>query len=140
MASASSLVDFINADPGAGLLGVAVTIDCSDPLLLADFWQEAIGFGERAGDGEPYVILWDAGGGATLNVLALQRVPEPKTCKLRVHLDLLARDLESEVARLEALGATMLTLPTESDSSSGFRVAVLADPEGGEFCVVSPLA
>lgn len=138
MTSTSSLVDYIKADPGAGLLGVAVTIDCSDPHRLADFWQEAIGFGERAGGGDPYVTLWDAGSGATLNILTLQRVPEPKIGKLRAHLDLFARDLEDEVARLRTLGATMLRPAAESHGSSGFRVAVLADPEGGEFCVVSP--
>ncbi|MDE0654601.1 MAG: VOC family protein [bacterium] len=138
MASESSLVDYINADSGADLLAVAVTIDCSDPHLLADFWQEAIGFRERAGDGDPYVTLWDARGGATLNILTLQRVPEPKICKLRGHLDLFVRDLDDKVARLQVLGATMLTSASKGHGSSGFRVAVLADPEGGEFCVVSP--
>jgi hypothetical protein len=55
------------------------------------------------------------------------RVPEPKTVKNRVHLDLRAPDVEAEVARLVGLGARVLAEVKDW--------VVLADPEGGEFCV-----
>lgn len=57
--------------------------------------------------------------------IAICRVPEPKTVKHRVHLDVLTDD----VSTLVALGATVLREPTEED-----HWTVLADPEGGEFC------
>ncbi|MFJ9678119.1 VOC family protein [Streptomyces sp. NPDC101194] len=65
--------------------------------------------------------------------LLFQRVPEAKTAKNRLHLDVHAGPgrREAEVKRLEALGATALR---EVDQPGG-RWTVLADPEGNEFCV-----
>jgi predicted enzyme related to lactoylglutathione lyase len=68
--------------------------------------------------------------------LLLQRVPEPKSAKNRMHLDLRVPDLDAEVARVEALGARRITaLPVEED---GWTWHVLADPDGNEFCVLRP--
>ncbi|WP_419922215.1 VOC family protein [Candidatus Poriferisodalis sp.] len=123
---------------GSQLRAVGVTIDCSDPERIADFWQAAVGFAQRVGNGRPYITLSDAGGGRMLNHLTIQRVPEAKTAKLRAHLDLFTRDMATEVARLESLGATVLTpASTSADGHLGFRATVMADPEGSEFCVVS---
>jgi glyoxalase superfamily protein len=66
-------------------------------------------------------------------VLSLQRVPEPKAGKNRLHLDLLVVDADGEVARLQALGATVL--PPGTREEFGQRWFVLADPEGNELCV-----
>jgi predicted enzyme related to lactoylglutathione lyase len=63
----------------------------------------------------------------------MQRVPEPKIVKNRMHLDLLVDDVGIEVSRLEALGATRLT-PTAREEF-GQTWFVLADPQGNEFCV-----
>jgi hypothetical protein len=63
--------------------------------------------------------------------LWFQQVPEPKTVKNRVHLDLRCEDVETEVARLVDLGAQVFARP-------GGRLGdlvVLTDPEGNEFCV-----
>jgi hypothetical protein len=54
---------------------------------------------------EPYLMLLPAQRGASPE-LALQRVPEPKVGKNRMHVDLHVEDVEGEVARLVALGAT----------------------------------
>lgn len=68
----------------------------------------------------------------------LQRVPDKKRDKNRVHLDLRTPDLESEVTRVMVLGAVQLTeQPLEE---FGWRWHVLADPDGNEFCVLQPLA
>jgi len=120
------------------LRAVGVTIDCSDPERIADFWQAAIGFNTRVGNGRPYITLSEAGGGRMLNHLTIQRVPEAKTTKLRAHLDLFTRDMDTEVARLVTLGASVLVPAAEEVAGHlGFRATVMADPEGSEFCVVS---
>ncbi|WP_420624801.1 VOC family protein [Candidatus Poriferisodalis sp.] len=127
-------------ETGSQLRAVGVTIDCSDPERIADFWQAALGFAQRVGNGRPYITLSEAGGGRMLNHLTIQRVPEAKTAKLRAHLDLFTRDMDTEVARLVALGATVLvptSTETEPDGHLGFRATVMADPEGSEFCIVS---
>lgn len=74
----------------------------------------------------------DSGTGLGRRVL-FQRVPEAKTVKNRLHLDLhaAAGERESEVQRLEGLGASVLRHVKEP----GGEWAVMADPEGNEFCV-----
>ena len=59
------------------------------------------------------------------------KVPEPKTAKNRMHLDLAAPDPETEIARLVGLGATRVADTDEY----GYRWTVMTDPEGNEFCV-----
>jgi hypothetical protein len=63
--------------------------------------------------------------------LLIQKVPEPKTSKSRVHLDIETDDIEAEVGRLEALGATRAIL----QSDGGW---VMFDVCGKEFCVIAP--
>lgn len=144
----------------ATVSAVGVTLDCADPNAQADFWQAAIGFTQRVGDGNPYITLSAAPGKRAINHLTLQRVPEPKSAKHRAHLDLFVRDREAEVTRLTALGATVIGFDgppdpalfddhdadarDQTDGSKpptgghlGFVATVMADPEGGEFCVVS---
>jgi predicted enzyme related to lactoylglutathione lyase len=59
------------------------------------------------------------------------QVPESKTAKNRMHVDLVADDREAEVDRLVGLGAKRLA----DQAEFGLRWTVLADPEGNEFCV-----
>lgn len=115
---------------------IGLTMDCDDPALVADFWQPAIGFTERSGDGAPYVTLSESPVGRPLNHLTLQRVPEPKTAKIRAHLDLFSTDPEAEAERLVGLGARRLDWDQGDEDHGGFVAIVLADPEGNEFCVV----
>lgn len=60
------------------------------------------------------------------------KVPEPKVVKNRVHLDLHVADMAAEVKRLLGLGATRIGMGEDED---GDVWAVMADPEGNEFCV-----
>ena len=73
------------------------------------------------------------GGVAGQPDMLLQGVPEPKQGKNRTHLDLRVEDSEAEVARLVALGATVLRGPVDDE---GHWTTVLADPEANEFCVI----
>ena len=117
------------------LRAIGVTVDSNDPERTADFWQAAIGFKTRVGDGQPYITLSGSEVGRPLNHLTIQRVPEPKTAKHRLHLDLFVTDDEAAIAELEALGATVVT-PADGPGHEGMTATVMADPDGGEFCVV----
>jgi hypothetical protein len=91
---------------------------------LGAFWAAVIGGEHRASadDQAGNVVVDDPAGGG----IAMCVVPEAKTVKHRVHLDVLT----ASIADLEALGATIV-LPAEE---SGFDWTVMLDPEGGEFC------
>ena len=106
-----------------------LTLDCNDLEALAAFWSAALHYRRSPLDAEGYVALEPfAGEGIPLT---LQRVPEPKRAKNRLHLDLLVDDVEAEVERLLGLGARRL----EEHAAYGTRWSVLADPEANEFCV-----
>jgi predicted enzyme related to lactoylglutathione lyase len=107
---------------------IELTLDCVDLDAVAAFWRAALGYAAVGTIGRRYVALTGDGPGLTL-----QRVPEPKQGKNRMHLDLLVDDVDAEVARLCALGATMVT-PVAREQF-GQRWFVLADVEGNEFCV-----
>jgi catechol 2,3-dioxygenase-like lactoylglutathione lyase family enzyme len=108
----------------------SVVIDCNDlPAMLA-FWQEALGYESKYPPDDDWALLERPGGG-WLNV-GLQKVPEPRVGKNRLHLDLYAADQEGEVRRLLELGATLH--PREPEPDEDF--IVLADPEGNLFCVI----
>lgn len=113
-----------------------VAIDARDPGPVADFWAAALGW--EAWPEEGGVSLAPPGcagpsgvGGPIIDVMP---VPEGKTVKNRLHLDLRAVDSTQaeEVDRLLALGATRVDVGQDPDASW----VVLADPEGNEFCVL----
>ena len=137
------------------LTRVDLTLDCANPQLLAAFWKTAAGyvdepppppfatreewlsqFDDEFDDGMDAAWLHDPTGVAPR--LSLLQVPEPKTAKNRLHLDLRVSGdgtpeqrwscVMTEVARLGASGAAML------QEFTGHHV-VMADPEGNEFCV-----
>lgn len=107
-----------------------VTIDCSDPRALARFWSEATGYGVAADHDGEFVLLEPAGKGAG-PALGLQRVPEPKQGKNRVHMDFHTDDRDAEVERLIKLGASWVA----EHSIPEFSWIVMRDPAGNEFCV-----
>jgi hypothetical protein len=103
----------------------SITFDCQDPMVLAEFWSGALR--RPLGDGST---------SKTASVAAeppwsFMAVPEPKSAKNRVHLDLLVDDLAREVDRLVRLGAKRLG----GFDEDGYRWTTLADPEGNEFDV-----
>jgi predicted enzyme related to lactoylglutathione lyase len=108
------------------------TVDSADPYRLAEFWSQVLGLPvdpeNEPGDDEVGIPLGD-----DRELLFLQ-VPEPKTVKNRMHLCLQPDQLrDAEVDRLLALGATMYD---DRRNPDGTGWAVLADPEGNEFCVL----
>jgi catechol 2,3-dioxygenase-like lactoylglutathione lyase family enzyme len=113
-----------------------VCVDASDPRAIASFWQEALGW-RRTLDTDAEVVLEPPAGspedGVSPDLLFL-RVPEGRTGKNRLHLDLRPLDQAAEVARLEALGAT------RADIGQGdVSWVVLRDPDGNELCVLRAL-
>ncbi|MEV0388820.1 VOC family protein [Nonomuraea sp. NPDC050643] len=113
---------------------LAVVLDCADLDRSAAFWCGALGYDVEPGSAGRYRSLRPAGGNGV--ELLLQRVPEPKVTKNRLHLDLRVPDVEAEVARLVALGGRHTTGdPIEED---GWTWYVLTDPDGNEFCVCQP--
>lgn len=108
-----------------------VTIDCADPYALAGFWAEALE-GTLGADDDPgdEMAVVDSAGASLLFI----RVPDDKSVKNRVHLDLQPQDRgrDEEVERLVALGATVLADHRRPD---GKGWVTLADPEGNELCV-----
>jgi predicted enzyme related to lactoylglutathione lyase len=113
---------------------ISLILDCADPGKLAEFWTAALGYERLPWENDTYVVLIDPE--RKRPVLSLQRVPEPKTVKNRMHMDLHTRDMQAEIDRLRALGATQLTeVPLAIENVDW---VVMADPEGNEFCIVSP--
>ncbi|GHE57989.1 glyoxalase [Streptomyces longispororuber] len=110
-----------------------VAIDCANPYELARFWSGVTGRPlhpeDRPGDRETQVLLSPDG-----PVLHFNRVPEAKTVKNRVHLCLRPEtSRDQEVQRLLGLGATLVA---DHRNPDGTGWAILADPEGNEFCVL----
>ena len=107
-----------------------LTIDCHEPKVLADFWCAALGYRMVEIDEEDAEIKPVEGAGWTL---LFQVVPEGKSVKNRLHLDLRSSgSMAAEVARLEAAGASVLRRVDEG----GSFWTVMLDPEGNEFCVL----
>ncbi|WP_344685846.1 VOC family protein [Saccharopolyspora taberi] len=143
----------------ADVRDVQVTFDCADPRALGMFWNQVLGY--EVPPPPPGFDSWDAFA-ATLPPeqrnerwaavdpkgvgprLFFQRVPEPKTVKNRLHLDVRAAPglqgdermaaLEAECERLVALGASrQRRVDPAPPMEAGF--IVLTDPEGNEFCL-----
>ena len=111
-----------------------MTIDCHDPERLAAFWASMFGAVEEWRGGDPAQYL-DLGATDGSPVLRFQRVPEPKTVKDRIHLDLHVDDLEEACRRVIELGGVRVEQGDLREYDVNFRV--MLDPEGNEFCLVS---
>jgi predicted enzyme related to lactoylglutathione lyase len=110
-----------------------IAIDCADAAAVATFWAEVLG---RQIDDDPTreraIVLVDD---AALHGprLAFHQVPEPKTVKNRVHLDLVATEFEAETDRLVGLGAQKV----RDIEQSGARWTTFRDIEGNEFDLIA---
>ena len=105
-----------------------IMIDCNDLDAMSTFWCQALGLEEKARY-PSYVWLSrlsDAG-----PALALQKVPEPREGKNRIHLDIGAADPAAFAEHVVGLGGSRV----EDHEMDGFHWTVLADPEGNVFCV-----
>ena len=105
----------------------ATVIDVNDLELEKAFWQAALGV-EAASEPDGYVFFKAQEGRSGLT---LQMVPETKTIKNRVHLDIEVPDLDKGIAQLASLGAQVV----QTKPAAGWQWIVMADPEGNEFCV-----
>ena len=121
-----------------------VIIDCRDLDHMVGFWRAALGY-EEVSRGDTWVALGPPGdkvtdeklrASALAPAVALVLVPEPKTVKNRVHVDLtpIDRAQPNEVERLVALGASRVDIGQRETPW-----VVMADPEGNEFCVMPEL-
>jgi len=124
-----------------------IVVDCRDPVAQAAFWAAVLGYHVvRSAHGQVEIAAWprepadlaeQVRQAPVVPALVFVTVPEGKAVKNRLHLDVRPADgsIEAEVARLVALGAR------RADVGQGSQPwAVLADPEGNEFCVLGPLA
>jgi len=117
-----------------------LAIDCADPRGLARFWCSVLDYEVQDEDGgvitigSPFVPEGKDRLGPVPPVLTFASVPEGKTVKNRVHLDVSPADREQdeEIARLVGLGATVV-----NDNRPEFGWVTLADPEGNEFDVLA---
>ncbi|APU40110.1 MULTISPECIES: VOC family protein [unclassified Streptomyces] len=108
-----------------------ITVDCSDAYSLGRFWAAVLD-GSLADDdlpGDPEALVTAPG-----SALLFVTVPDAKSVKNRVHVDLQPQDRtrDEEVERIVALGATVVGDHRRPD---GTGWVTLADPEGNEFCV-----
>jgi hypothetical protein len=108
----------------------SVVFDANDHALLARFWADALGWRPKVGDKYSSVTHGDG----FLPRLEFVPVPEPKTSKNRIHLDLACATQDERVhivGRLTSIGADHIDIGQPKDAEH----TVLADPEGNEFCV-----
>ena len=139
---------------------IQIVFDCADPDAQAAFWAAALGYilqPPPAGYSDWQTFATEHGMADRIgNVSAIidpdgagprvffQRVPEPKTAKNRVHLDLNVttrgmghaerrQRIDAEVARLTGMGATMFRAFDQPETDEMWTV--MADPEGNEFCI-----
>lgn len=114
-----------------------ITVDAHDPLALAQFWSEALGWkiGEDVNDTEVWIEreLGDPKNTGFPDILFLKN-SAIKSGKNRLHLDLRPDDQAAEVARLEKLGAKQIDIGQSAEPTCTW--IVMADPEGNEFCVL----
>ncbi|MGI8824874.1 MAG: VOC family protein [Chloroflexota bacterium] len=103
----------------------SVTIDCHDTQLLANFWTAALGYDQSEATTEAATAEDPRDRDVEL---VFVRVPEAKTVKNRVHIDIGADDMEAEVERVRGLGAERV--------ETFKNWTVMRDPEGNEFCIV----
>ena len=108
-----------------------LVVDCIEPRRVADFWAAVLGYTVTEATDEGVEL---SGGPNVYPTLVFVPVPERKTVKNRIHIDINASngsDQNAELARLLHLGATQVDI-----GQGDVTWIVLADPEGNEFCLL----
>ena len=108
----------------------SVVVDCTDIGAQSRFWAEVLDYRVVFEADDEVAIARDE---HTWPGLVFVPVPEAKAVKDRLHIDLNPDDQDAEVARLERLGAKRIDI-----GQGEVRWVVMADPEGNEFCVLTP--
>jgi len=101
-----------------------IAVDCADPRPITSWWAELLGGEVQHDDAEGWSWV-ESIPGAPFEALVFAPVPEPKTVKNRIHVDVTTADLDALVRH----GATVLRAQDDD-----IRWTVLADPDGNEFC------
>ena len=110
-----------------------MAIDCADALTLARFWADVLGR-EVAEDSTPgHAVLLADGTETGWPLVVFNVVPEPKTVKNRLHLDLINDTFDAETDRLLSLGAQKL----RDVQTGNARWTTFADIEGNEFDLIA---
>src|SRR6266699_3498475 len=107
---------------------MGLVLDTQDPPALAPFWAAALGYVVLGEAGNYVLLLPDGRPGPKF---LIQRAPEAKGGKNRMHLDLHTPDIEAEAVRLEGLGARRLE--PDAMEEHGTKWLLMADPDGNEF-------
>lgn len=115
-----------------------MVVDADDCELLARFWSQALGWRITYESSGEWAIEPPEGSPAVdvAPDILFVKVPDRKTTKNRLHLDLRPSDQGAQVRRLLDLGARRVDIGQSEDVSW----VVMADPEGNEFCVLAPLS
>ena len=108
-----------------------LVLDCAEPQELEEFWRNALGYRTYFSTESAVVLVPDDDTNAS--PLVLQKVPEPRVGKNRMHIDLVADDIEAEVDRVVRLGATRAHEGIQNIGD--VKWVTLTDPVGNEFCV-----
>lgn len=127
-----------------------ITFACEEPVRLAEFWREALGYkhiqvppeveeaasaaierGELEADSWAMLVNPDATGPRLL----FQRRPKTETTDIPIHLDIHSEDRPAEVERLQGLGATFVEERSQKIGNFEEFWTVMKDPEGNGFCV-----
>jgi hypothetical protein len=111
----------------------SVSVDCGDAAKLAGFWSEVLGRAVDADGNEAFSSIGMQTGGTDGPAFMFHRVPEGNVAKNRLHIDLVASDLDEEVDRIRGLGATKIRDVAED----GYQWVTLGDLEGNEFDIVA---
>jgi hypothetical protein len=112
---------------------LAITIDCADAPALARFWADVLRRQLAEDFSSEHAVLLPGDGDTSGPRITFNQVPEPKTVKNRVHLDLISDAFDAETERLLSLGAQRLR-DLQRDKS---RWTTFADIEGNEFDLIA---
>ena len=111
----------------------AVTFDCTDAATLARFWADVLGRQVAEDSTVEHAVLLPGDGDTSGTRITFNKVPEPKTVKNRMHLDVISDSFDAETERLLSLGAQRLR-DVQRDKS---RWTTFADIEGNEFDLIA---
>ena len=112
---------------------LGISFDAHNASQLAQFWAQAFHSTVNDGATEDFASIGIDTDRGLETVLMFHKVPERKTVKNRVHIDLQAGDVVAEVERLTSLGAKQIRSLAENNN----RWISLRDPEGNEFDLVA---
>jgi catechol 2,3-dioxygenase-like lactoylglutathione lyase family enzyme len=110
----------------------AVTFDCADAAALARFWADVLGRQVAEDPTSERAVLLPGDGDTSGPRITFNQVPERKTVKNRLHLDVVSDTFDAETERLLSLGAQRLRVQRDK-----FRWTTFADIEGNEFDLIA---